>query len=581
MDKNIWYIHGSMADYELSHRDGQYYIRYCLGKLKKPEFQPFTSERDPEKEALRIAGSFKLKKGLMAVVIGAGNIKLIEHLKIQQVENGGDILVFESDFKLYQGIKKIIPELYNQVNVISQENFADLTEFVGNCTLESMLGYRFLPHSRAYQIDPGFYTEMENRFKSLFSIRFSDLLTRIEFEARWILNGLLNLPRFLNAIPVKAVFDKAKGENALLISSGPGLREALPWLKKNQKKYFIACVDSAYRVLARSKITPHLIFTLDSQIFTWKHFQGLPCGEPGKFPVLYADLVSNPVAVRNWKGNILAGMTAHYTDTKRDVTPGCDFIEEEFFRNTCGDLQSGGSVATSLFDLLRNMNFSTITLLGQDLAFTNREIHCTGTHHTDIWVSKNINRLESFENINNKVLKKRHIVWGKSMKGAPLPEDYIFSIYRKWFEESIATVPVKVMNAGMDGAKIRGTKPLVVPDREFSEKFAEKISKVVFSDSYDFIDVEKLKQFYNKVIEQKPQTDNLGFKDLKFMNRIGKKYFIKHLRNQMRKDGDYAGQETSADDLYLRLMEKERQVFWNILQKRIQKYYRFINKDGF
>jgi len=566
MDSGTWYIHGSSADFEVSLRDGQYYIRYRAEKLKNAQFQPFISERDPDKEAQRMAGRFVLKKGLIAVVIGAGCLKLIELLKSQQAQNGGDILVFEADEEFFEGLKKILPQLYDHVNVITYARLNDLAEFVGNCALEAMMGYRIIPHARSYQLSGEVYNQMEERFKSLFSIRFSDLLTRIEFEARWILNGLLNLSAMEGAIPVRALTGLGRGENALLVSSGPSLRQSLPWIKQNQDRYFIACVDSAYRVLHRFGIKPHLIFSLDTQIYTLRHFQGLPTGSRGQFPVLYADMISNPVIVRNWQGNLIMGMTAHYTDTRREVTPGCDYIEEEFFRQPCGDLQSGGSVATSLFDLLRNMDFDTITLVGQDLAFTYREIHSTGTHHGDIWLSKNTNRLESLENINNKVLKKRKIVWGKSIRGNSLPEDYIFSIYRKWFEESIATVPMQVMNAGLDGAVIEGARPLKLPTRPVSENFIERLSKTIFQTSYAMMKDGALEKFYSRVMSRPLTPENRDFSDMGFMNRIGKKFYMKHLRELMRKE-EGAPEQTR----YLDLMIREKMIFWNILKKRIAK----------
>lgn len=567
MDKKTWHIHGAMADYEIDLKNGQYYIRYCVEKIKNGIFQPFISERDPEKEASRILGGFQLKKGLIAVVIGAGCIKLIELLKNQQSMHGGDILVFEADNLFYEELRKINPPLFDNVIVITGGGISKLNEFVGACTLEGMLGYRILPHARSYQLAPELYKSMEETFKSSFSIRFSDLLTRIEFEARWILNGLLNLQYLINAVSVKELFDTADGENALLVSSGPSLRESLSWLKENQNRYFIVCVDSSYRVLHRSGIKPHLIFTLDSQIFTSRHFGGLPKGEPGKFPVLYADIVSNPAVVRNWQGNIIMGVTAHYTDTHRTVTPGCDFIEEELLDEPCGDLQSGGSVATSIFDLLRNMNFKSITLVGQDLAFTNREIHCTGTHHNDIWLSRNTNRLESLENINNKVLKKRHIVWSKSIKGRALPEDYIFSIYRKWFEEAIETVPVKVMNATSDGASIAGTLPMELPGDELSKRFLQKLENVIFKAKSGSVNQSKLAKFYRDIISRKSNGENQVFDDLKFMDRIGKKYYIKHLRMSMRNS-----ENAPVDSVFLQMMAREKSVFWKLLQKRIRIY---------
>ena len=54
----------------------------------------------------------------------------------------------------------------------------------------------------------------------------------------------------------------------------------------------------------------------------------------------------------------------------REVTAGGDIVTEKI--GDIGDVQSGGSVATSAFDILRQMGFSPIYLVGQDLAYTGR-----------------------------------------------------------------------------------------------------------------------------------------------------------------------------------------------------------------
>ena len=60
-----------------------------------------------------------------------------------------------------------------------------------------------------------------------------------------------------------------------------------------------------------------------------------------------------------------------------------------------GDVQSGGSVATSGLDLLRGLGYDPIILIGQDRAYTGREIHSTGTHHNEKWLI-NLSRIINF-----------------------------------------------------------------------------------------------------------------------------------------------------------------------------------------
>jgi hypothetical protein len=571
MDNN-WKFHGSLMEYEILFQDGQYFIRYRDEKLKNGNFLPLISERDQQREAFRILGGFKLQKGLLAVVMGAAGISLLQILVEEKKRSGGNIIVFEADTDLYSFLKEKLPELFNNVEVFTPVNISKFLEYIGETDIEQMMGYRILPHPRCMQLDSEFYQRIQHLFKTNFSTRFSDLLTRIEFESKWILNSFLNIPGLSRAIPVKNLFNTANGQAGLIVSSGPSLRQSLEWIKVNQNNFFICCVDSAYRVLMRSGITPHLIFTLDSQIYTYRHFQGLPRGEKGKFPVLYADFVSNPWVLRQWQGDLIMGLTAHYSETHRVITPGCDYIEDEFLKEPCGDIQSGGSVATSIFDLFRNMNFKSISLVGQDLGFTNREIHCTGTHHTDIWQSGNINRLESFENINNKVLKKRHIVWGVSIQGKPLPEDFIFSMYKKWFEESIAKVPMMVFNETFDGSKISCITRNSLNYNSVSPGFFDKFESQVFTASNRIINNEGVLPLLKKILSYEP--DNNPFpENMRFLNRIGKKYFIKFLRCKLKETET----ENRNCDMYLRYQNKEQMIFWRYFLKSMKNIINKIN----
>ena len=99
---------------------------------------------------------------------------------------------------------------------------------------------------------------------------------------------------------------------------------------ENQQKIFIACVDSALRVLLQADIVPHLVFTLDAQPHTLRHWEGLFKLPVERQPLLVADLISNPQVLWRWQGPLALSVTAQYFDDLRVVTPGCDFLEERF-----------------------------------------------------------------------------------------------------------------------------------------------------------------------------------------------------------------------------------------------------------
>jgi len=454
-------VTGKHAHYRFGYDEGRFSI---FAGTEKEKGVALVSSRDSVREAERHLGGFRLKPGMLAIVCGVSHLPLLELLYEQQQygkSKGGWILAFEADTELFKALKALRPEIFAEIAVIVPENVNVLSELVEKLDVENFIGYRVFENAAAIQLNPSFYANYVGDFKRKLASRFSDLFTRLEFEERWVFNALSKLPQMERARPVSSLFGLGKGAEALLVSTGPSLRKSLHAIKENPNRYFIVCADSAYRVLNRCGITPHLIFSLDSQAHTTKHFALLPQGKMQSYPILVTDAVANPNVAFKWQGELAISFTAQYTASERHVSPGCDFIEEENFLEGKkgifpGDLQSGGSVATSIFDLLRLMDFDKIIFVGQDLAYTFREIHTPGTHHTDEWLSKTVNRLQPLENINERVLRRRHTKREVSLAGKTIVTDYILSLYRDWFSEAVKQMPYKVFNATVDGLTIEG-----------------------------------------------------------------------------------------------------------------------------
>jgi Protein of unknown function DUF115 len=547
---------GKYAHYRFGYEKGQFSI---FAGTEKEKGVSLVSQRDPVREAERHIGAFRLRPGMLAVVAGVGHLPMLEML-VEQLKTkegkGGWILAFEADTELYLALKKARPDVFTDVAVIVPENLNVMAELVEKIDVENFVGYRTFENTASVALDTSFYAGAIGDFKKKLASRFSDLFTRLEFEERWVFNSLSKLPLMAKARPVSALFGLGHGSDALIVSTGPSLRDSLAEIKERQNDYFIACADSAYRVLVRAGITPHLVLSLDSQAHTAKHFGLLSRGKTAGYPLLVCDAVSNPCVARDWQGELAISYTAQFPDDKRMVSPGCDYIEDEgFIGGTVGlvpgDLQSGGSVATSIFDLMRLMEFDRIILVGQDLAYTRREIHTPGTHHTDEWLSKTTNRLQPLENINERVIRRRHTKREISVTGRPIVTDYILSLYRDWFATAIERLPQKILNATRDGLQIPGTLPLATLDGATGNNPAI------------------LAKFLAAPLLQvnKQRVQNLGSKmiptatvsELSFLRYVGRKFAIKAIRSP-----------ESADALIKKQKIKQR----NFLSKMASKLYR-------
>jgi hypothetical protein len=157
---------------------------------------------------------------------------------------------------------------------------------------------------------------------------------------------------------------------------------------------------------------------------------------------------------------IISTTSKYYNDFDgtlcRETTPFVDWLERRV--TSPGDVQSGGSVATSLFDFLLNCGCSEIILVGQDLAYTGREIHCSGTHHNDDWQLLT-SRFRGLDTINQNIIRKRQIRHVPAFGGrGTVVSDFVLSLYREWFEDSAARVSIPVINATGGGARIANTR---------------------------------------------------------------------------------------------------------------------------
>ena len=415
------------------------------------------SAHDPVKEAERASGSFKKGRGNLIIICGAG---LGYHIAALKKRFPDCILIaLERDTAVINIIKKIYPDNLRGVSIVTSEK--DVSSIFEEIDITKIRGVSAYYHRPSYLLCKEFYNDILKDIKDYITSKVSDLLTRFEFEEKWFENIFKNIHHVFTSAPVYNLFGKFKNYPGIIVSAGPSLRSNVKHLSGMRDRALIVCVDTAFKVLVRNNISPHIVMTLDSQKHSIKHFMGVKDDRPA----LLADIVSYPRIIETYKGNKLLSTTSKfYTESggqyMRETTPLWDWLEESAGR--IGDIQSGGSVATSVFDLLLNLGCSPIILVGQDLAYTGREIHCTGTHHNEYWLPAT-SRFQNLETINQGVIRKRKIKYVEAYGGSStVISDFVFDLYKSWFEDSAKKVNIPVINATEGGAKIKNTKEIPI-----------------------------------------------------------------------------------------------------------------------
>jgi len=417
------------------------------------------SAYDPDKEAERSTEAFE--KGRSSIIIVAG-VALGYHLKFLKKKYAGiKIIAIEKEKQILSICRDLNPEVLSGLEVVNSSD--DLGPIFETLDLSDFNGIALYIHKPSYQMKPEFYDDIVSNIKLYISSRISDLLTRFEFEEKWIENIFKNLKHLSDSGNVSQLFGKFNGYPGIIVSAGPSLKNNIDELKKIKDKAVIVSVDTSFKILDKHDIKPHFVLTLDAQKYSFKHFSGVRTDKT----ILIADIVSCPSILNTYPGRKIISTTSKYYqdqngDVVRETTPIIDWVEKKI--GVLGDVQSGGSVATSAFDLLYNMGCNPIILVGQDLAYPGREYHCSGTYHNDDWFPKT-GRFNNLDTINQNVIRKRKIkyVTGYGNNGRII-SDFVFDLYKSWFEDSAERVSVTVINSTGGGAKIKNTLEMNIHD---------------------------------------------------------------------------------------------------------------------
>lgn len=212
----------------------------------------------------------------------------------------------------------------------------------------------------------------------------------------------------------------------ILVSAGPSLLKQMPLLKRisSSEDTLIVSVGTSFEILFSYGITPHLVMLADANEAIIKQ---LDFEYPNRVPLFFLS-TANHKAVSSYRG-------PKFILWQKGYPPA-----EELALETGEPLiQSGGSVATGLLDLVVKLGAKYIALVGQDLAFTDNQTHASGIHSNEsITVTNSLIEVNDYYRI-----KKIH---------TPLN---LFT-YKSWFEAYALTIDsnVHLWNCTEGGAYI-------------------------------------------------------------------------------------------------------------------------------
>lgn len=572
----------SFCMYELCEHEQHniFYIHGEKGKISTSSTRNI--KRDIERRLLNI---YFIERQII-FVIGISHLPLLLDLIKRKEKISFSICIIEYDEELVEKVFSLFPYLKEEIKFVISSPEACYT-FFSLLSWDSFVGYKIIYNQVVVNLKPQFYKYIEKEIYHYVSSSISDLLTRMEFQKIWIFNSLYNVFLLEQYYPISSLLGIAKEghQGAILVSAGPSLLASLDFLKQAQHYLFIACVDAAYSILLENKIHVDLVYTLDGQIFTRNHLLTIQKNKTQNEPLLVADVVSNSSFLKMWTQlgykKVCLANTVSYEKNIRITTTGISFLEDfllpfltgcsenivDKIKISIGDIQSGGSVATSLFDLLRQMDFKHIYLCGQDLAFTNYELHYFGNYYSKKWLSSRVTRFETCEDINFHGIQKKKLKRVPSIiENKYVITDFVLCIYADWFKNSAFLMNnAQIQNITFDGASLAPITQLKtsILSKNFSKEMSldllflrEKLNNLTA--------VQLILSKKKKIIEDFLSCKSLADvkRNYSFLVHISKKYdfLLKRL--------DLTNPSNTLQKEHLEAQKnKEQEYFWFLLKK--------------
>ena len=229
-----------------------------------------------------------------------------------------------------------------------------------------------------------------------------------------------------------------------MVSAGPSLDTALPYLKHIQNNFLITCVDTAFPVLLRAGIEAAYVFSLDPQSESALYFADYKNGSTK----LVFTATANHDVLKNFPGECIVVYKEGYISSQSQE------IKQKGFT------QAGGSVSCLGLDALIQFGCNPVFLVGQDCAMTNNRYYSKNTRFNQLLVS-NISESRQLDQLHQAKFNEKTPVKIKNTYGSDLLTDQLMYSYLRNLEQiAKQNKNTQIFNLCSRGAAIEGVNPL-------------------------------------------------------------------------------------------------------------------------
>ncbi len=431
--------------------------------------KPLCSRHRPLDEADRLTESVDLIENAVIVVLGFGAGYHVRRLA-ERMGKAGVIIVFEPDVALLRAVLERIDhsswlERSLVVWVTDSNDLGSLARKLDGSEAIIAQGVQFLEHPasrvRLGESTPSFI-EM---FSSHVSAAKTTLMTTLMRSVDTVRNHLLNLDHYVGGAGITELENIAAGFPAVVVSAGPSLRKNVHLLAEPgvRDRCVIIAAQTTLQPLLEAGIRPHFVTALDYHEISRRFYDGLD-PEAVRDVTLIAEPKSNPVILDAYPGPLRCCST--------------DFLDKLLgdLKRPMGSIPAGSTVAHLAVYVARYLGCDPITLIGQDLGFSDGLYYTPGTAIHEVWAPE-LNPFNTIEMMEwQRIVRHRlHLIETHDVHGRSMYTDLQMTTYLHQFERDFAQYEqdgIKIIDATEGGTAKQHTT--VVPLAEVLSRYATR-----------------------------------------------------------------------------------------------------------
>ena len=370
---------------------------------------------EPHPEIAQLA----IQHSKLQLELSKGRIHLLDHMPNQKksLSRKDTPPLIKKTHKKHKAdiTNKNTPE--NNIDSANNTNDDEWQQLFGQCPSQDII---FCGHRPSYAADTQ-YHNFHKELEIFLNRKSVNQATLARFDKLWMRNLLANAPILLRAQPVKKLFNTQRARAALVCGAGPSLAQDIHIVQTLRKKVLLIAVDTALRPLQQHGIAPDLVVCVDPQA-VGRHYVTTHAASPATAFVidpsvsyLCLRLLQNRSLFYFWSPFALAQLIF---DCHNETNPG--------------QIAFGGSVSTNAYDIAAQMGCNPILLLGQDLAFSQRQAHARGAALEELHYHEQ-NRLVRHELYHYRQMSALPVRSVRSIHNKNLPTNDKLLIFYQWF----------------------------------------------------------------------------------------------------------------------------------------------------